>query len=716
MAPKTPLAERTPLYLAAYGRTLNAAYRFERIQNEIKDEQGRVQYLDSLIGQERQTLAGLQQVFRAEPLSLEAAQALLGDLSAAEKTAALALAQQGATRKAATTPTKAALADLRGAYATNPAAGYAKAEALINGATPEYAKAIIAALPSTASAADKQGLAAFAKTAATGKVPKGKEAAATPQAQAVASALEAAYFAGPTGIRGGYDGMAVVERRKLTADQLEAQGLKAEAEALRKSGFGTQQDAFNAALEAVRLTGDPQALEDAFARDLYIEARNTQAYTNAERADFEQEVLDSRKRIAKLEGERRRIADAYEDPAQEAIERELRARGYLFAERGSADEWKNRYVQYQNTQFYNPMLKADRLVDTARTTGKPLAPTTKAENMVTTLAMQYERTETPFDLNTLRTQLEKAPDLSAAEVEDALGFIVAYRELGGEKQDPKQLEFQRKTEEFQRQSDEKRRQQAQALQVEVDRARKVTRDLEAQQVRTVEQLRADQAALNAPSLRAAELVRPRVEAEAQRSQERLNMTKEYARLRSLGLSAEEARKLTLDRVEAPLAPMTQGEVDALRTEALKGFVAPQARPSGETGIIRPSGPDFALERADRIEAARQRPQDYTPSPPAIRIYEDTRAVAPAPAVEGGTTAPAAPPKAPPARTRTPPDNRRRVDLDALEAAAPGPAAPPPPAPKSEKDQLKSMLTNGTLKPGTAQFNAALDRLDELEGR
>ncbi len=51
-----PLATRTPKYLAQYGRTLNAAYRFEQIKKDIADEQGRVQYLDSLIGQERQTL------------------------------------------------------------------------------------------------------------------------------------------------------------------------------------------------------------------------------------------------------------------------------------------------------------------------------------------------------------------------------------------------------------------------------------------------------------------------------------------------------------------------------------------------------------------------------------------------------------------------------------------------------------------------------------
>ena len=137
MAPKTPLAARTPAYLAQYGRTLGAAYRFERIQKEVGDEQARVQYLDSIIGQERQTLAGLQQVFRTEPLSFEAAQSLLGDLTAAERGKALAGAQGAAARKAATTLSKDERATLISAYAQNPELGFSAAEALITGATPE---------------------------------------------------------------------------------------------------------------------------------------------------------------------------------------------------------------------------------------------------------------------------------------------------------------------------------------------------------------------------------------------------------------------------------------------------------------------------------------------------------------------------------------------------------------------------------------------------
>jgi len=666
MAPQTKLAARTPEYLARYGRTLNAAYRFERIQREIADEQGRVQYLDSLIGQERQTLAGLQQVFRAEPLSFGAAQELLAQVSGAERASALTGAQAAATRKAATSLTKDERASLETAKAESNQSLYSTAEALLTGATPEKAKAILAQV-SRLPEADKTALASYARRFSTGKVPSG---AAAPQGAAVAEALEAAFFAGPTGIRGGYEGMAVVERRKLTADQLEAQGKAAEADALRKSGFATQEDALNAALEQVRLTGDPNAVDNTFARDLYVEARNAEAYTNAQRADFEQEVLDSRKRLAKLEGERQQIAGRYDDPVQEAIKRELTARGYKFAERGSADEWKNKYVQYQNTPLYDVLLGADRLVDTAKNTSKPLAPSTKAQNMVTTLAMQYERSETPFDLNTLRTQLEKAPDLSKKDVDDALSFIVAYRELGGDKQDPDSIAFLKRQDELQKQEDEARRAQAEAMKAEVERARAVTRQLEAEQVKAVSELRTEQKAVNLGPA-------------------------EYARLRAMGMSPEEARAKAM-RVVPAEAPQTSQAASRVLME-----------------------PDLLMERQRRVGAAREATKvEPVVTLPAQRV-DLTEQAAPAPAQ---SVAPPPVTTAAPATTDLDRAARDfRATMEKARTLAPKPAAPKAPAPApakpvSEAAQLKKMLTDGTIKPGTSQYNAALDRLDVLEGR
>lgn len=694
----TKLATRTPKYMAQYGRTLNAAYRFERIQNEVKGEQQRVQYLDSLIGQERQTLAALQQGFQTPPVSMEAATAVLSDTALAGIAAGVDLATKAAATKAATTLTKDDLKNLGAAAQSGAAAYLGEAEGLLIGATKDKKKAVLADAKGRLSPEDYAKLEARSKETGDKKLPgqsKAQRDAAAQRAEAVQAGLEAAYFAGPSGIRGGFEGMAAASKRKLTASELRAQGLAAEADALEKSGFATQDAALDAALQVVRETGDPAAAP-AYARDIYIEARNKQAYRNDQRADFEQEVLDSRKRLAQLETERRKITSAYDDPEQEVIRRELAARGYTFEDRAGENAWKNKYVQYQNTPYYSILLDADRRVDAAKAKGEPLAPSTKAQNMAATLVMQYRRTETPHTLDTIRDQLEKANDLSTDDINDALGFIVAYQELGGDKQDPEAIKARAKLDEQERKAEEAQRMRAQAIEAEAQRARKVTQDLEAKQVRAVEELRAAQAALNAPSAKAAEMIRPRVEAEAQLSQERLDMAKEYARLRSLGLAADEARRLTLDRVPAPAPAMSPNEVDALRGEALKGFVAPQERPAAQTGVLM--GEDFVLERAGRIEAARGRPQDYVPSPPASRLYDDVSAApleeelkfgggvvtVPTPAVEAAP--PAAPPRARPAARQS----------------------------RREAEQLRQMLKNKMFEVGSAQYKAALARILELE--
>ena len=80
MAPPTsnPFSGRRSQYLDTYANTLMAQYRVDRIRRDIQDEQSRVQYLDSLIAQARQTAAGIEAALQAQPpASLEAATALL---------------------------------------------------------------------------------------------------------------------------------------------------------------------------------------------------------------------------------------------------------------------------------------------------------------------------------------------------------------------------------------------------------------------------------------------------------------------------------------------------------------------------------------------------------------------------------------------------------------------------------------------------------------
>lgn len=436
-------------YYERYARQLAAVNRLKRFEAEVENEQQRLTYLDSLVQNERANLTSLQQVFAVPPVDLAAVQAVLQQVGDAAAQRASIAAGSRAARVEATTLSKNERAAIMASASVRGDAPsiLRRATALITPEmTPEKAAAIASFATSEAQKFASTGqelggvLANLQRAAGTakGKVPTG--AGADTAAQAAASrALEQFAFAGPSGVRGGYGGLAIVERRAMTADELERAGDKAAAEKLRASGFATQEDALQAALEVARATGDIKQA-DPYARDIYIEARNKQAYRNDQRADFEEEILASRKRIAQLEAERGALDAAYDDPALEVLRRELEAQGYKVERKGSADEWKNRYLQYQNTPLYDTLLKADRLVEDARTNARPLQAKTAAQTKAVSLARNYDQAGTAYDINVLREQLEKDKTLNAASIDDALAFLVAYRELGGENQAPAKLE------------------------------------------------------------------------------------------------------------------------------------------------------------------------------------------------------------------------------------------------------------------------------------
>lgn len=458
-------------YYERYARELAAVNRLKRFEAEVENEQQRLTYLDSLVQNERANLTSLQQVFAVPPVDLAAVQTVLQQVGdAAAQRASIAAGSRAARIEATSLSKDERAAIMAGASVKGDAPGILRrATALITPEmTPEKAAAIASFATSQAqkfaSAGQELGgvLANLQRAAgaAKGKVPTG--AGADTAAQAAASrALEQFAFAGPSGVRGGYGGLAIVERRAMTADELERAGDKAAAEKLRASGFATQEDALQAALEVARSTGDIKQA-DAYARDIYIEARNKQAYRNDQRADFEEEILASRKRIAQLEAERGALDAAYDDPALEVLRRELEAQGYKVERKGSADEWKNRYLQYQNTPLYDTLLKADRLVEDARTNARPLQAGTAAQTKAVNLARAYDQAGTAYDINVLREQLEKDKSLDAASVDDALAFLVAYRELGGEKQAPAKLEADAKAAQASKQTEAQKAEAAKA--------------------------------------------------------------------------------------------------------------------------------------------------------------------------------------------------------------------------------------------------------------
>jgi len=458
-------------YYERYARQLAAVNRIKRFEAEVANEQQRLTYLDSLVQNERANLTSLQQVFAVPPVDLAAVQAVLQQVGdAAAQRAGVAAGSRAARVEATTLSKDERAAIMAGASVKGDAPGILRrATALISPTmTPEKATAIASFAASQAQKFQGQGqelgpiLANLQRAAgsAKGKVPTGPGADLAAQA-AASRALEQFAFAGPSGVRGGYGGLAIVERRAQTADELERSGDKAAADKLRASGFATQEDALQAALEVVRTTGDASKA-DAYARDIYLEARNKQAYRNDQRADFEEEILASRKRIAQLEAERGALDAAYDDPALEVLRRELEAQGFRVERKGSADEWKNRYLQYQNTPLYDTLLKADRLVDDARTNARPLQPGTTAQTKAVSLARAYDQAGTTYDVNVLREQLAKDKTLKATDIDDALAFLVAYRELGGDKQEPAQLEAAAQAAQAAKQTDAQKAQEAQA--------------------------------------------------------------------------------------------------------------------------------------------------------------------------------------------------------------------------------------------------------------
>jgi len=216
---------------------------------------------------------------------------------------------------------------------------------------------------------------------ARGRAPSGAPRALAPEEQAAERALqqqlEAAFFAGPAGIRGGYDGQAIVERRASTA-------------APEGVSFSTEEDAFQAALAALQdgtLAAEDFASEEdfAFAKALYDEAAAKQAYRNDQRVNFESEVLTSRQRVAELQQARATAPGAqYTDPGRERARRELIARGY------DPELNQGRYLQFQKSPYYKAMVEADDILQSVISADQELQAVGKAQRLAADLIRQLD--------------------------------------------------------------------------------------------------------------------------------------------------------------------------------------------------------------------------------------------------------------------------------------------------------------------------------------
>jgi len=461
--PTTDFKGRRPRYIESYARTVSAYERFQNTARDIQLEQDRVNYLDSLLASERQNLTNLNEVFRVRPQDLGSAQALLQQQYAGEDAARRRAAAGAAGRaaglqlpKAVSDQLKRELAEGKPIDARNTAREFITADT-----TPEQGRELLALLQGGGlEAAGIAQVRSQLERVARGRAPSGAARAASPEEraaeQAIQQQLEAAFFAGPSGIRGGYDGQAIVERREQTAAPA---GLS----------FSTEADAYAAALGA--LQDGVLAVEDfaseadfKFAKALYDEAKAKQAYRNDERVNFETEVLASRAQIAELQRLRASAPGAqYTDPTRERFRRELIARGY--------DPEKNggRYLQFQKSPYYNAMVEADDILDSLLAEDVELEAVNRGQRMAQDLIRQLDAAGKPYDITKVEKQLGKV--LEGEELQGALAFALATKEYDQQNlSSPNQRELQRAAKEREARAEE----QARELDAEI------TRDIEAE--------------------------------------------------------------------------------------------------------------------------------------------------------------------------------------------------------------------------------------------
>ena len=663
------LRGRRPNYLDRYARTLAAAYRTERIRKEIDAEQSRVQYFDSLIGQERQNLTVLTDALRVEASDTAELRRLLKEQEQLDTDIGIAQARGRAAAARAARLTgddaEALSRAVTGQVAANRQAATVQTALELMRARPAASRAVLAEVERTRAAsgvtdADLARLRAAvseARPASVGVSPELREQFAEREGD-IRETREALYFASPSGIKGGFAGLEVAQLRGLTAEALKeraeveedkasADRLKAKADALEASAYATAEDALQAALAVVRAGGDPSTIEDEYARSVYEEARQTQAYRNDQAADFDQGVLESRRRLAGLETEREKIAGAYDDPAKEAARRELVARGYQVFE--GEEAWKNAYLRYQKTEDYPLYLGAYERYTEALAERRLLEPQTRGEEVASTFATMRLNRGRPVDIAQLRKQLQRA-GIKGKEQEDAIAFTMAYIEAGGQDQTPEGI-------------------QAQAEQF------KVAKQTQERQAERAEELTADIAGEQDDIAAQAELARRALRPDR-------DLASEYRRLRVSGMSQEDARaalseQTERERVVRQTQPGEVLEVEGLSftpEQVMREFTDPsdgavyRERPGGGFDIFRDGKKTGTAQAGTRAATSIERVgKGEAPLPPPAP------APAPAPAPE-----------------------RPRVELEDIAITAERPEPAPAPAAESDDARLARLLREAGL--------------------
>lgn len=431
---------RRQQYLDTYARAAASIERQKQIRADIAEEQQQVRYLDSLLAQERGTLAAIEANFKtAPPESLDQAVSLLKEQYASEDARRRRAAGEGVARERALGLTPEEQVGFTKTDRNRPDAILVRAEKLIAdpNTSPEKATAAYAfvidqvgkdapGIANLASVLGQKGVAPETRKAAPAV--RAVTAADAARQQATDEAFRTAFFAGPSGIVGGYEGMAIADARKSTV-------------APENTSFNTAEDAFNAAISAMgdgALSADEFSSAEDFnyAKSIYAQAQAKKAYRNDERIHFEPSVLEARLRLRELQQRRESSAGAaYKDSAREAQRRELMARGVTLYDEDSKDAWRNQYAQYQGTPYYDVYIQAHEAVDRWQEEGgtKNLSPVTKAQRNAVQFANMLDAAKRPYSPATIMDELTKV-GYSDSEAAEATSFLMAYKEVGGPKQ------------------------------------------------------------------------------------------------------------------------------------------------------------------------------------------------------------------------------------------------------------------------------------------
>jgi len=509
-------------YLDSYSAALRTRKAYDAIMRDVLDERQQLAALQQLIASERNTLAQLEGTLVAQNTE----QGVAGEILKARLGTQQADAQRAASARAAgaaATAVPRELVDLANklGFDDESREGFSAGDAnqiaqraiqLLSERTPpmteQAARAAVAyvrALPRVSAQAieDVEGArdrVANRPTRGPGQRRLSPEEAA--QRAGEEQALEAVYHSSPLGYVGAFDGEAIADRRRTTT----AEG----------TSFETEDDAFVAYLslleDGVATAEELAAFTDAtgeqaeanlnLASRVYAEAKAQGAYQNRQRKYFDPSWLSQAARVAGLEAELvATTPETRRTATQETARRLLQQQGI---------DPDDKYLQFRGTPKYEYYNAADRVFGSV----DEIIAATGGEKNIAKLLRQYETSGVDWTVDQLAAQLGKT--MSGDELVDAMGFALA---------------LDRQTREGVKPVDRK------ALQAEerarIAAAEEASKAAEAAAEQRLQEARREK---DAAARRVFSEAVPRLEKTAGKE----NKATEYARLRALGFSAEDA--------------------------------------------------------------------------------------------------------------------------------------------------------------------------------